>query len=105
MIYEFIKAVAPDIPITKVINLEQHYDPIFGNSFFIDKGAKIEGHELSKLSKESLDEYIEACNDEIKIERRRKNKEACIYFANVKPFEIDHIIQKDTKLDVEGVNI
>mgnify|MGYP004602235779 FL=1 len=66
---------------------------------------KIEGHELSKLFKESLDAYIEACNDEIKIERRRKNKEACIYFANVKPFEIDHIIQKDTKLDVEGVNI
>lgn len=77
----------------------------FGNSFFIDKGAKIEGHELSKLSKESLDEYIEACNDEIKIERRRKNKEAYFYFADVKPFEIDHSIKKDTKLDVEGVNI
>ena len=33
-ICEFISAVAPNKPITKVINLEQHYDHIFGNFFY-----------------------------------------------------------------------
>lgn len=104
-IMEFAKAVAPDCEIQTVVNLEGHYDHVFGNAYFKSRGAKILAHESVKLTQEELQEYIEQCNEEISIPRRRKNQEAYIYFDGVAPFEPDIKVSENLKLDVDGVDL
>ncbi|WP_346870606.1 MBL fold metallo-hydrolase [Clostridium sp. UBA5119] len=101
----YANAVAPENKVSYLINLEGHYDHIFGNSFFKSKGVKILAREGVSLKQEEIDSYIEECNNEIIIERRRKNKEAYLYFEGVKSFETDIKIKGDTELEIEGVNL
>ncbi|MEW8993326.1 MBL fold metallo-hydrolase [Clostridium sp.] len=102
-IWGYASAVAPQNKISYLINLEGHYDHIFGNSFFKSKNVRIIAHEQVNLKQEEIDKYIEECNDEISIERRKRNKEAFIYFDGVKAFETDIKIKEDTELDVGGI--
>ena len=104
-IFEFAKAVAANRQIRTVVNLEGHYDHVFGNAYFQKRGAKILAHESVKLTSAELQKYIAECNQEISIPRRRKNNEAYIYFDGVEPFEPDIPISKDCKLEVEGVDL
>lgn len=103
-IMEFAKAVAPNRRFV-VINLEGHYDHTFGNAYFKRRGAQIMAHESVRLTQNELSEYIEACNEEISIPRRRKNKEAYLYFEGVEAFEPDIKISKDTKLNIDGLKL
>jgi len=104
-IYGYAQAVNPHNQVSYVINLEEHFDHILGNGFFIRKGAKIIAHELVVLEQEDIDEFVESANSEIKIEGRRKNKEAFTYFKGVIPFKPDLCINDNTSLDIGGVTI
>ena len=104
-IYEFARAAAPGNPVTRVIDLEGHYDHTFGNAYFKKQGAEIWAHESVELTEEELAGYIEGCNNEIAIPRRRKNRAAYIYFEGVEPFVPDVKIREDIRLDVEGPDI
>lgn len=104
-IYGYAKAVAPNNKISYVINLEGHYDHILGNSYFIKKGAKIIAHSNVKLDKKELDNLLKESNNDIKIQRRRKNKEGYLYFDGVEPFIPDIHIKEDTSLNIEGTSV
>ncbi|MBU7012515.1 MAG: MBL fold metallo-hydrolase [Theionarchaea archaeon] len=103
-IYGYCQAVKTQ-RISYVINLEGHYDHIFGDGFFIDKGAKIVAHSSVYLEKQDIDEFVHSSNKEIKIKSRRKNKEAFIYFRGVTPFTPDIGVERDMDLDIEGVTL
>lgn len=102
-ILEFAKAVAPDNSIRMAIALEGHYDHTFGLAFFKQRGAEIWAHASVGLTQEELSAYIESCNEELSIPRRRKNKEACLYFKGVEPFTPDVGITEDMRLEIDGL--
>ncbi|NIQ04686.1 MAG: MBL fold metallo-hydrolase [Candidatus Korarchaeota archaeon] len=104
-IYHYAKTAAPDNEITTLINLERHYDHIFGNGYFINKGVKVIAHEKVKLTEEEIAEFKHKSNEEIVFERRKRNKEAYIFFDNVKAFEPDVRISEDTDFEIDGLKI
>ncbi len=104
-IYDFAYYIAPNNKITTVVNLEKHYDHIFGNAYFIEKGCKIIAHRDVCLTEEELEQYKKGANDSISITRRRENREGYLYFEGVKPFVPDRKIEKDSRLFIDGVDI
>lgn len=88
-LFSYAQAVQPGNKISHVINLEAHYDHIFGNAFLKKNGVKIIAHHETHLIREHLDSFIKEANDSIPIERRRRNNEAHIYFDGVEPFQPD----------------
>jgi len=104
-IFGYATAVAPENKISYVINLEGHYDHIFGNTFLKEKGVKIVAHELVSLNEKEIDDYVNECNDEISIERRKKNKEAFLYFHGIKAFEPDIKINKNIDFLIDGLTL
>ena len=104
-IYDFAYYIAPNNRITTVVNLEKHYDHIFGNGYFIEKGCKIIAHKDVCLTEEELEHYKKESNNSISISRRRENREGYLYFEGVKPFIPDRKIDEDSKLFIDGVNI
>lgn len=104
-IYGYARAAAPSNQISYVINLERHFDHIFGNRYFIDRGAQIIAHHLVKLEKKEIDDFVEAANQKIEIEGRKKNREAYIYFRGVEPFVPDIRIYENTTLGIEGLTV
>lgn len=105
-IFGYATAAKPDNKISHLINLESHYDHILGNSFFKSKNVKILAHENNLgIDKETLTKYINECNEEISIERRRNNKEANIYFDGVTAAKPDIRINKNLELKFDGMSI
>lgn len=104
-IYDFASGVALDNKIRTVVNLEGHYDHIFGNGYFIEKGCQIIAHKDVCLTEKEVRDYKKEANQSISISRRRENQEGYLYFEGVQPFVPDVKIEKDTKLFVDGVDI
>ena len=104
-IYHYAKTAAPKNKISNVINLEYHYDHIFGNGFFIEQGVKIIAHKDVKLTDKEIEDFIKNSNEEIQIESRKRNKEAYIYFKNIRAFEPDIKVTKDMNLVVGDIGI
>lgn len=104
-IYDFAYHIAPENTISAVVNLEGHYDHIFGNAYFKERGCKIIAHKDVCLTEEELNDYIKKANESISISRRRDNKEGYLYFEGVKPFVPDIRISENTTLPISGVDI
>lgn len=104
-IYDFAYQVAPDNRISMVVNLEGHYDHIFGNAYFIENGCKIIAFKDVCLTEKELKDYKREANQSISISRRRENQEGELYFEGVKPFIPDIKISENTRLSIQGVDI
>jgi len=104
-IYDYAYHMAPENQMKYVVNLEGHYDHVFGNGYLKKHGCRIVSHESVHLTKEELDEYVTSCNEELEIPRRKRNKEGYLYFEGVEPFEPDIKISGRTHLDIAGVDI
>jgi len=104
-IYHYAQVASPKNKISTVINLESHYDHTFGNSYFINKGAKIIAHKNTKTTEKEINDYISDANNRLYYKTRRENKEAYVYFDGVRPFEPDIKITEDTKLEIDNLVI
>ena len=105
LIAAFAQAVAPQNRLRYAVNLEEHYDHTFGNGYFKKLGCQLMSHPHVRLDEAGLAAYLEQCNEELEIPRRRKNREAYLYFEGVEPYEPDIPILAETRLDVPGVDI
>lgn len=104
-IYHYALAVAPQNAITKVINLEEHYDHILGNGYFIENGVKIVAHEKVKVTEDELNKFLHDSNESIEYERRRKNNEGYIFHDGVRAFQPDIKITEDTSFRIDDLEI
>ncbi len=104
-IYHYASATAPKNIISTLINLEGHYDHIFGNGYFIEKGVKIVAHKNVRLTEADIQNCILESNKQIQFESRKENKEAYVFFRDVKPFEPDVKIVEDSSIIIDGLQI
>jgi cyclase len=104
-LFSYAQAVQPGNKISHVINLEAHYDHVFGNAFLRKKGVKIVAHLETFLTQKDLDAFIKEANDEISIDLRRRNNEAYIFFDGVEPFRPDVPISEDRTFHFHGLEI
>lgn len=105
LIAGYAQAVAPQNRLRYALNLEGHYDHTFGNGYFKALGCQLMAHPDVRLTEGELEAYLEQCNGELEISRRRKNREAYLYFEGVEPYEPDIPILKETHLDLPGVDV
>lgn len=92
-------------PIQNLILLEGHLDHIFAAGYFRSKGADIIAYQGIGLTQKEIDDYVINANDSIGIETRRDNREAFLYFDQVKPFVTDIAVKEDTTLTLCGCQL
>jgi glyoxylase-like metal-dependent hydrolase (beta-lactamase superfamily II) len=98
-VYGYASAVAPANRIT-VVNTEQHFDHVGGNSYFRNRGAEVYGHALIARTEEELQQERSDYNAAIANPVRRALHEGEVFYRGTVVANPSRPITTDSALDL-----
>jgi glyoxylase-like metal-dependent hydrolase (beta-lactamase superfamily II) len=98
-LYGYSSAIRPSNRL-QVINTEQHFDHIGGNSFFRDRGIEVWGHASLCRTEEEFQAEIAGFNSDISSPVRRALGEASGFYAGTRLANPNRPISQDIRLEL-----